>query len=449
MDTFASTANDRQQAGISMADPVTSVWHLYGLSEDPFFQTELKAFADASYPPGLFVGRESELRLLSRQIGGAPSSRALVQGGAGVGKTSFVNRLKADLAGLGVLTHEKPVRIVGEMSPRAFVAEVLKVLLRIRNSMQRGAVKKAKESASAEGKFWTRIARLVEGQDLINAGVSAGPLGGSVERTRIPAEVEGLSLYDELEEAVTLLVKGPRGAERSGRQVLIHVNNLEAMSARDAQKAASLLLDVRDYLMVSGAHWIFVGTTGVESAVFRVHDQVGGIFPPALTLAPLTGDEVGEMLERRYRHLKRGQQYVPPIGVAAAVKIYRRYHGDLRNFLQLLSAACNIELGVRDTQPLSPDVILALMGPRFAAKIRAQIGETDYKHLRTIFKRANAETELRVTDIARRTRLHQTSASQLVSRLSNHGLLVATRTEARNTFYQAAGNTGIALGLVD
>jgi DNA-binding IclR family transcriptional regulator len=54
--------------------------------------------------------------------------------------------------------------------------------------------------------------------------------------------------------------------------------------------------------------------------------------------------------------------------------------------------------------------------------------------------------ELRVTDVAKRTKLHQTSASQLVSRLVRHGVLVATRTEMRNTYYRATGNTGIALG---
>ena len=437
-----------------MVDPVASVWHLYGLSEDPFFQTELKALSDASYPPSLFVGRERELHLLARQIAGSPSSRALVQGSAGVGKTSFVNRLKADLAAQGVLSHEKPVRIVGEMSPRAFIAEVLKVLLRIRNSTvagssgkTRGALKKAGETVSSDGRFWTRIARLVEGQDLVNAGVSIAALGGNIERTRIPAEVEGLSLYDELEEAVTLLGKESQERSRSSRRILIHVNNLEAMSTRDAQKAAALLLDVRDYLMVSGAHWIFAGTTGVEATVFRVYDQVGGIFPPSTTLAPLTGDEVGEMLELRYGHLQRGQQYQPPVKIGDAVKLYRRYHGDLRNFLQLLSAACNIELGVRDVRPLSPEMILNLMAPRFAAKIRAELGDTDYKHLLTMFKGGDGSTELRVTDVAKRTRLHQTSASQLVARLVRHGVLVPARTEARNVYYRATGNTGIALGL--
>jgi DNA-binding transcriptional ArsR family regulator len=119
----------------------------------------------------------------------------------------------------------------------------------------------------------------------------------------------------------------------------------------------------------------------------------------------------------------------------------------LRNFLQLLSAACNLELGVRDVQPLKPEVILALMAPRFATKIREQIGATDYAHLLAMFKRSDLETELRVTDIARRTKIHQTSASQLVGRLLRHGLLVASRTEARNTYYRPAGNTGIALGL--
>ncbi len=337
------------------------------------------------------------------------------------------------------------------MSARAFVAEVLKVLLRIRNSTEAlapgGALRKARGPASADGRFWTRVARLVEGQDLVSAGVAIAAFGGNVARARIPAEMVGLSLYDELEEAVGLLVDAAERAGRTKPKILIHVNNLEALSTRDTQRAAALLLEVRDYLMVSGAHWVFVGATGVESSVFRAHYQVGGIFPPALTLSPLTGDEVGELLARRYQHLKRGRQSTPPVELRDAVRLYRRYRGDLRNFLQLLSAACNIELGVRDSRSLGLDVILALMGPRFAAKVRAETGETDYSHLVTIFKGGDVDTEVRVTDVAKRTKLHQTSASQLINRLARRGLLIATRTEGRNAYYRVAGNTGIALGL--
>ena len=49
--------------------------------------------------------------LAANQVLGSASSRAIVQGEYGVGKTSFTNRLKTALAEHGVLTHARPVRV--------------------------------------------------------------------------------------------------------------------------------------------------------------------------------------------------------------------------------------------------------------------------------------------------------------------------------------------------
>lgn len=65
------------------------------------------------------VGREAELVLAANQVLGAASSRAIVQGEYGVGKTSFVGRLRTALAGHGVLTHARPVRVTRDLRARS------------------------------------------------------------------------------------------------------------------------------------------------------------------------------------------------------------------------------------------------------------------------------------------------------------------------------------------
>jgi hypothetical protein len=226
-----------------------------------------------------------------------------------------------------VLTHDQPIRITSTATPLGFTADVLRVLLRIHTS----------QGLSVD-RFWGHAARLVEGQDVLGGGVSLLSVGFQVEKGRIAPDLAITSLYEVIAEAL----------ERINRQtdgpVLLHVDNLESLARDDARAAAALLLDVRDYLMLPHAHWIFVGAEGVEKSVFKAHPQVSSIFPSAVTLSPLSVDDLQTLLRRRYLHLRLDQKkpLVEPILIADAARLYAHYRGDLRNFLRLLSEAADL-----------------------------------------------------------------------------------------------------------
>lgn len=85
--------------GLSRAEAcmaaIANVWFPFGLRQDPFFQDPLQPSGNSQYPTDqLFVGRNDELALIGRQVLGAPSSRAVVQGDRGTGKTTLVAKLK-------------------------------------------------------------------------------------------------------------------------------------------------------------------------------------------------------------------------------------------------------------------------------------------------------------------------------------------------------------------
>jgi len=162
-----------------------SIWTSYGLASNPFFQEELRSEPSALYPIALHVGREEELRLAMRQLGGSPSTRVIVEGAPGVGKTSFVNKLKSDMSQAGLITHTDPVRIITDTTVLSFVADVLRVLLRMRSA-----------TALPADAFWTRTARLVEGEDTMAGGVTLGPIGMSFQGGRVPAEAPLGTLYE-------------------------------------------------------------------------------------------------------------------------------------------------------------------------------------------------------------------------------------------------------------
>ena len=431
---------------------IGSLWTPYGLSDDPFFQAPLQAGdGSGARPMTLFVGRDDELRILANQVVGSMSSRAIVEGAPGVGKTTFVNRLKTELARHGVLTHAESVRITPRMSPRDFVGEVLKALLQMYATLQAAAGATGLRQAFRRGTqmlqdevgldgdviFWRRISRLIAGEDSVALGVA----GGQRERVQIPAEVK-LSLFDELAEALRRL-SGP-----NGRRVLVHVGNLETLTQADACDAARLMQNVRDVFLADWGHWLFVGTTGIADAIFRPTPQVSSIIGAETQLRPLTPPEVAELLRRRYRHLHLGKEVaplIPPLDPDTGAALYARYHGHLRAFLMLASRAVHI---VAPGVPLGEGDVIDAMAPWYWETLVAQLGIADAERLRVLVGGRALTTEFRVADIVRDSAMTQSSASKLIRRLERVGVIIQTRTEGRSTFYQVRdGDATIALAM--
>lgn len=411
---------------------ITSLWEQYGLRGSPFFQDELRPTSEDGYPITLFVGRSEELHRIARRVVSDRSSRTIVQGEPGFGKTSFVNRLKADLGAAGIVTHEHPVRITSDTTHSSFVADVLRTLVRIRLTA----------GPEQQDRFWKRIVRLLEGEELVGGSVSAFGVGAGMTRGYVAPQAPADSLFEHLGEALRHM------SAEFGSPVLLHVNNLENLSRQGAQDTAVLLCDLRDYLLLPGAHWVFVGATGVEDTVFRVHAQVSGIFPEAETLAPLEAAEVEKLLARRYEFLSMGPTPTPPVAPAEAARLYSHYRGDLRNFLRLLGDAAERGLGLRGPEPMTAADVLRHAAPGYERSIRRRLGETDFGHLAKIAASfGGAVPEFRVSEAAAALKIAQPSASALVERLARTGVIRQSYVRGRSVYYRPTGEALVAFGI--
>lgn len=438
---------------------ITSPWTPYGLSDDPFFQEPLDPTEDTSRPVSLFVGRRTELQLVAGQIvGNRHTSRALLQGAPGVGKTSFVSALKYGLARqeqTPVLMHRLPVRIQAGMTPRQFTAAVLQVLLQMRGTLaaQAPAVARAGRAArqavgAGEEAFWTRVARVVAGEDSLAGGISTPVFGAQQERVRIAPEVQDLPLDQEVAEAVERLATAEHGGTR--RRVLLHVNNLERLTREGAEAAAGLLEDVRDLFFTEHAHWLFVGTTGIDQAVFQRTAQVGGILTLTTTLQPLAADVIAEMLDKRYAHLRTGLRFTAPVAVKTAAAVYERYHGDLRRFLSLLSQAVQRHAVTHPGQPLDGATLVGLMAPSRREALAERLGEPAARALEQVVGGRPVGTTFRVAEVQRATGMTQSAASELVQRLLARAAITLVERTGKSVFYRvAAGDDTVALRMVD
>jgi len=433
---------------------IGSPWTPYGLRDDPYFQQALQPRTDrsAARPASLHVGRDRELTLLANQIVGSSTSRAIIQGDAGVGKTSFVSRLKTTLASHAVLTHEAPVRVQYAMGPREFIGEVLKVLLQIRGT-EAAALRGARPASSRtaapapesakETTFWQRLRRIVEGEDSMAGGVSIAGVALQQERIRIPAELKNGSLFAELEDALTYLSRD------GSRRILIHVNNMEGLHGMHARAAANLMQHLRDAFLFEHSHWLFVGTTGIEEDIFRVHPQVGGIIPLAMSLGPLTPDEVRLLLEKRYAHLRNWFGFIEPVGAQDAASLYARYHGHLRDFLRLLSGAVQHYAVTAGSGSLTASQVVRTMAPTYwSEKLTKRITAEDARRLAATLDGQPFDAEFRVADVVVRASINQAHASRALKRMLEKHVIHETRRQGKSVFYRVShGDDTVALGL--
>ena len=407
----------------------STMWEPFGLVGNPFFQRDLRA-GDPAYPIDLFVGRKKERERIKRRLGTDSTTRSIVEGDPGVGKTSFVNRLKADLAEDGFVTYDQPVRIDSRSTRSAFIADVLRTLLRMRLGV----------GLTNDKAIWTRTARMLEGAEVIGGSVSAMGFGAGISRAFVAPQAPPDSLYEHLGAALEEMTA------ELGRPVVIHVNNLEALSLEDADAASTLILDLRDYLLLEGAHWIFVGSTGIEASVFRRHTQVGGIFPQSLKLMPLPAAELKQLLIRRYEHLAlTGHTLTPPIEPDEAARLYALYQGDLRNFLRLLTEAAEVLLGVPGIRPMTELEVRRFAALEYQEKLRDRLGQDDFEQLQRIVA-AHGADEVRVADAVKATRLSQPTVSRLFQRLEAKNAIGPTRAVGKNRYYRPAGDVLVAFG---
>lgn len=429
---------------------VTNLWTAYGLRGDPFFREPLEPTTglDEPRPATLLVGRGPELEHIQTLIESSSSSRTIIQGEAGVGKTSFVSALKARLQSERILTHREPVRVQPDMTARTFVAEVLKVILQMYMSerVQAGAMRNLRNRVAAglrdtEGEFWTRLQRIVLGEDNTGFGVTAGAVGLQGQRGRIAAEAGDVSLFEELKTALRYMAKN------GSRCLVLHVNNMENLNPQDARAAATLIHSLRDVFQFDHAHWLFVGTSDIEQRLFRVHPQVSQIIDRPVTLGPLRSDEVGQLLARRYQHLQLGIHRVDPVGVQEATRLYARFDGELRAFLGLLGDAARRWAPSHPGMPMTVHDVLQTLAPTVHAELVVKLGENDTTRLQEIIREYPFDAEFRVSDVERRCTMTQAGASKLIGRLVEHGVIVLTRSRGKSKFYALSASAVAITGM--
>lgn len=347
-----------------------NVWKLFNLRTNPYFQDTLRGEERDGYPLSLFVGREAEVQRLLRGIGSGTSSRQLIAGPPGYGKTTLAQKVKEEAGRSGFLTHPSSVPVGTGDSAAALL---MRVLGHVHEAiLARYGDQAGEHEAMIEARHMVRAFR-VRGH---SGGASAFGFGaqyGSAEShvppvsdapfARVPGLLEELAYWSSRE-------LGAAG-------VVVHLNNLENLTGQgDLDHAATTLRDLRDVLLQHRLHWLVVGTADVLEAVIQRYPQVASIFSPPEPLRPLSAQEFLHLLEQRFVHLRleEDRPVHPPVSPEATAEVYALYQGDLRGTLRALQEAAEALAGYGEqsaVEPLGFQEVVATLQPRYAAQLGA------------------------------------------------------------------------------
>ena len=419
----------------------------FNLKSSPYFQDPLQKDS-ATKSLKLFVGRKKEQKELLTTIGSSDSSRQAVAGRPGVGKTTLIQVIKNKASEAGYWVADEFISITMKSS-EVLLGQILAGVYDAINSAGHGT---DNDLAVQEARQLVRIAKLKMQNININAsgsvpGFSLGVGGGSSETISIPSDALILEGPRVLRKLLTYTQK--KGAEG----VLLHMNNLENLSDVDAEKAANRLRDIRDQaLMIDGLHVIVVGHTSSVISTVNRYTQIRTVFSHPIILEGLTLPDVYQLLDNRYGAFqdKSSEPFQKPIEDSAVEKLYKIFHGDLRNMLKSLEYGIKTLLLHSDnidnvTLPFDLNDLLPVLKKRNEEELKARL---DLKNWERILIWANKDPESTQTqdDLSKIWSIQQGQVSKII----NNELIPAGAVESlpekrgREIQYSLTGNAVLA-----
>ena len=404
-----------------------TAWNLYNLQSSPFWQDSL-AHENAARPLTLFVGRTAELGELRTRIldAGARGSRQAVTGTPGVGKTTLVKALKGAMQADGYLTVDDFVPVVGDDTTVSLLGRVLalvyETILANRPATYQNAAMQAAE-------LLVRSTRIATG----GGGLSISGVGASVTKGTALSTPKDL-IYDGprvLRDLMTLV----RGSGALG--LVLHLNNLENLTAGEAKQSATEFRDLRDVLfMHDGLHIVVVGTSDAIQDVIVAHESVRHIFS-VLPITPLAIPQVQQLLAARYAHLTldHARPIVPPVDDSAVRLLVELYHGDLRGVLQALDDGVrpNLVLGATSTSfsamggahhHVGMEALRATLQPRYAMQLGTVLDTRRIAHLTTWATRDASDVHTQAS-LSALWQIKQSAVSITLRKLTMQGYVIA------------------------
>ncbi len=299
-----------------------NIWADLGLDGNPYDPRPLSIDARGRK---LFVGRAKTLDEFNILLSSTGGGMVIVEGGVGVGKTSFVNiclydKLKSD----SYLPCDK-IELDGNMDVVQFVLSVFSNMF---HSLEKYDRTKRLGRFSVHGEARVLLSQTI--QSSWSGSIQVLGTGGGIGRqksTTAPTAVVLSSIIPVMSKWVSLVTN-----KLNYSAIVVPINNLDIVDDADI---VDFLNRVRDTLTgFNGVWWVLVGKPNLfsllEGKASRVSEMITG---SPVKLSPLPKKEIHEMIELRIKNLSKNK-IKPPIPEKVIDILYDVSKGEARYILK-------------------------------------------------------------------------------------------------------------------
>jgi len=381
-----------------------SVWPRYGLKESPYSTSPMRLLSIMPIQK-VFSGRKEEVSLLKRIIRSKNSSRNLVVGEFGVGKTTLANYIRWDLAikreNSPYLTTSAEIKIQPDWNATSFLLSTLSSIYSASivfdwktKGIDISSIEKLKEYVSInkiksyQGNIWV--------------------IGGGYNMNQNnPPMVSPEILESLLQDVCSNLIK-------QNKQIIIVYDNLENI---ETGKLGEIFRSIRDYLQIEGLHSLFLGPPSVISAL-EAHGQVHSVFGRPIILKPLEDKNVLEILEKRCDVLKlEGGRYIKPYEDETIKQIFSKLNSNIRFTFKVLEDATLLFGSVAPCIVTINDI--KAVQEKEKTEILSKLTENQLKIVSALL----VNPELNLTELCKITKIGVTNLTMPVRELIDKGLV--------------------------
>lgn len=396
-------------------DSLKNIWELYGVNENPFSTSPILVIGGAISIDS-FVGRGEHIKRLSKILGSKGGSRTFIYGDIGVGKTSFVNVVRNSAYEKGFFTPFKEITTQDIWEADDFILNTLSAIY---------ATLRLLKDKPISNDLYKKIESLFEiGRTNLNAGVSVAGFGGNFGSERITEKLPLFSLNQFFSEIVEEINKN------TGKEVIIHYNNLELVTEKKLRK---LFDNLRDFFQTKNVHFIFIGNLTAYSIIQSIPRFSSVLTDTPFHIEVLTINEVKEIIKKRFEGLRISSNYnlIYPFNDDSLNILYDLFNGNIRDILNSLSTAIFYATSER---PI-------VMNRNKLAKILKGILEERYlisltPKVREVLNEMTNHEEITNKTLSDKLNIPRSNISTYIKDLENNGCVYLRRKNGKDKFWR-------------
>jgi DNA-binding transcriptional ArsR family regulator len=373
-----------------------------------------------------YIGRKKEVQLCQRLV--RSGSVVLIEGGLGVGTTSFGNFVRFRGS---ARTPKMELAVYRGWNAQTLLENILVAI--VQDVSDDARLKKT----SAVRKVMSLVQRVEKA--VHSAGVSLLGFGGQISRNVMVTQ-PGIVHLETLRQSLMDLARtvAPNG-DRSA--FVIQLNNLDPDLTFTADELITFLNDIRDSLQLPGFGWLLVGKKGLSRFITSHVPRIRSIITHDVSLAPLTSEEVRKVVMKRINACALpGHKAKNPIDPELLQEIYDASGGSLRETFLICGKLClamaTDPLYEKITKKEAGALLAELFGIRFTSIRNSPLQQS-------ILKVLVIHPGITQQELVKKLKKTQTSVSRAMKSLMENELVRRTK-EGRLVRYWAAPEVRLA-----